>query len=286
MISSIVAIIVTYEPEPAALGALLDRMAGEVMATVVVDNGSAADIAALVDLRGRAAETCLPLGRNLGIAAAQNRGIAEARRLGADAVILFDQDSAPPAGMVTALAATFDELEAAGRRPAAVGPLPIDARLSARPAPGSGAILPVDHLIASGCLIPLRVLDAVGGMREDLFIDYVDIEWCLRAKAAGHQCYEASSVRMPHEFGAPVTVLGRAYASHGPLRHYFLFRNTLWLWRQGNVPLGWRLRKAPRVALRLLFNLVFARPHLAQWAMMRRGLADGLAGRLGPGPAA
>jgi rhamnosyltransferase len=38
------------------------------------------------------------------------------------------------------------------------------------------------------------VLDVVGGMNDSLFIDYVDIEWCLRAKNLGYEilgCYRA-----------------------------------------------------------------------------------------------
>jgi rhamnosyltransferase len=281
MIASVTAIVVTYEPEPQALGRLLDRLAGDRIAVMVVDNGSRFDVAGLVAGRRQAGEQVLPLGANLGIAAAQNRGIEAARATGSEAVILFDQDSLPPPGMVEVLATALEALRSAGLRPAAVGPVPVDARLAPHRAPGAAGPHAVDHLIASGCLIPLAVLDEVGLMREDLFIDYVDIEWCLRAATRGHRCYQVPAARMAHEFGSPVTVLGRAYTSHSPMRHYYLFRNTVWLWRQASIPLGWRFRAAPRVVARLAFNAVFARPHREQWAMMLRGLGDGLAGRLG-----
>lgn len=38
-------------------------------------------------------------------------------------------------------------------------------------------VVDVDYLIASGCLIPQTAIEEVGLMQEDLFIDYVDIEW-------------------------------------------------------------------------------------------------------------
>jgi len=284
MVSRVVAIIVSFEPDLAALGGLLDRLHGEVAESVIVDNGSSMNVAGFVSARGKPRESCLALGENLGIAAAQNRGIGMAQAAGADAVVLFDQDSLPPPGMVATLAEAIIALKAANMRPAAVGPTPVDARLPPRAGSHAASAAPVtvDHLIASGCLIPLAVLDAVGGMREDLFIDYVDIEWCLRAGAAGYHCYRLPSLAMAHEFGAPISVLGRSYASHGALRHYYLFRNSVWLWRQAAIPLGWRLKTAPRIALRLIFNLLFARPHRQQWSMMGQGLADGFAGRMGP----
>ncbi|MDR3470279.1 MAG: glycosyltransferase family 2 protein [Devosia sp.] len=285
MVASVAAVIVTYEPEPRALERLLDRLASEVGEVIVVDNGSAFDVAGLLAVRSRAQERLLPLGSNFGIAAAQNRGIEAARAAGADAVILFDQDSLPPTGMLATLAAALAMLQTTGRKPAAVGPVPIDARLSPRRAEASETTGPlaVDHLIASGCLIPLPILDDVGPMREELFIDYVDIEWCLRAAAHGYRCYRVPAARMAHEFGSPLTVLGHAYASHSPMRHYYLFRNSAWLWQQVSIPWGWRLKTAPRIISRLAFNALFAKPHRQQWRMMLRGLRDGFAGRLGRG---
>ncbi|MCV5831057.1 hypothetical protein OFN28_30780, partial [Escherichia coli] len=47
----------------------------------------------------------------------------------------------------------------------------------------------VDHLIASGSLIPVDVFEKIGGMDDSLFIDYVDVEWSLRARYQGLRCY-------------------------------------------------------------------------------------------------
>jgi rhamnosyltransferase len=35
-----------------------------------------------------------------------------------------------------------------------------------------------DFIIASDSLIPLGIMKKVGGFKEDLFIDLVDVEWC------------------------------------------------------------------------------------------------------------
>ena len=280
----VIAIVVTHDPDLTALGYLLEALKRQVSATIIVDNHSTRNLSNFLFAGAPSTETLLPLGENLGIAAAQNRGIERARVMGAEAVILFDQDSLPEPDMVWKLVAALGALAAEGRKVAAVGPRPVDARLGRHSTGDDGperGPVPVDHLIASGCLIPMAAFEAVGPLREELFIDYVDIEWCLRAASLGLICYRLDTLPMAHEFGSPVDVLGRSYVSHTPMRHYYLFRNTIWIWRQRALPWRWRLRMTPRLLLRLGFNAIFARPHRQQWRLMRRGIADGFAGRMG-----
>jgi len=96
---------------------------------LIVDNGSSA--AAVEALRAQAqALGCalLALGTNLGIAAAQNRGIAWARERGASHVLLLDQDSVPASDMVARLLQALEGATRAGQRVAAVGPRLVDRR--------------------------------------------------------------------------------------------------------------------------------------------------------------
>lgn len=44
------------------------------------------------------------------------------------------------------------------------------------------ARLEVSCVISSGMSVKKKTLDMVGGMKDELFIDYVDTEWCMRAK--------------------------------------------------------------------------------------------------------
>ena len=43
-------------------------------------------------------------------------------------------------------------------------------------------IINPDYVITSGSFIPLEVINDVGLMLDKLFIDFIDIEWCFRAK--------------------------------------------------------------------------------------------------------
>jgi rhamnosyltransferase len=140
-----------------------------------------------------------------------------------------------------------------------------------------------DFLIASGSLIPVAALDRVGPMREDLFIDYVDVEWCLRARREGLRCYGVFEATMEHRLGeSRVRVFGREATARSPLRHYYLMRNALLLYRESWVPLNWKLVDAGRLLLKFGFYSLAAPPRLQHVRMMARGLWHGLTGRAGP----
>ncbi len=282
----------TFNPDLSKLRQLIAALAGQVDREIVVDNGSERDPADVLGSSPR----CILLRDNVGIAQAQNLAIDEARKQACDYVVLFDQDSVPPPGMISALVAVAEKKRLAGELVAAVGPAYIDRRLgkssrflrtrgwsSSLQTRDVGETVVVDHLIASGCLIPMQALDRVGGMRGELFIDYVDTEWSLRAEHLhGLLTYGTFTTTLDHELGErPISAFGQLYAIHSPLRHYYLFRNSIWLWRQAWLPLRWKVARGPKLVLRLGFVAVFGRPLLSQWRMITQGLRDGFVGKMG-----
>jgi rhamnosyltransferase len=234
---------------------------------------------------------------NLGIAAAQNAGIAWARQHQADYVILFDHDSEPAPDMVARLTEAASSLRQSGHTIAAVGPRFCDERqdnpppfiyvegwrLRRRQCATAEAVVPSTYLISSGCLMPMQALDAVGGMDERLFIDYVDTEWGLRAGHMGLSCFGVCSAHMQHRLGdAPLRFMGRPVPLHSPLRHYYHMRNAVWLYRQPHIPAGWKRADGLRLLQKYIFYTLFAPQGLRHWRMMTLGIWHGLRGRLGP----
>jgi len=295
----IIAVVVTYQPELSALACLLDAVLPQVEAVVVVDNGSETDVAAWLAGRGAAAVHGINLGENRGIAVAQNIGIAWAGKEGAEYVLLFDQDSEPAPDMVARLLAAAKKLIAAGHRVAAVGPRHGDPRRD-RPWPfirlqglrlkrcaceQPQAVIPAGHLISSGSLIPMRTLAAVGGMTESLFIDYVDIEWCLRAQHQGYQSFGVCDAVMTHALGEePVRFLGRTFSMHSPLRYYYQFRNAVWLCRRPWLSVGWKYTFGWRLLYKYGVYGLIGRPRLASLRMMTKGFWHGMRGYSGRCP--
>jgi len=119
-------------------------------------------------------------------------------------------------------------------------------------------------------------------MAGPMFIDYVDIEWGLRARWKGFASYGVPAASLSHSLGdRRMKFLGQSVPIHSPLRHYYQIRNPLWLYRQPWIALNWKLVDAFRLLLRFAFNAIFVSPRLANLRYMSRGLLDGLAGRLG-----
>lgn len=286
------AVVVTYQPEWSVLDRLLRAIQPQVGAVVVVDNGSREDVGAWLGARNERVQACLSQGDNLGVARAQNIGIGWALTQGAGFVLLLDQDSEPAPDMVERLLA----VARGGDDIAAVGPFYQDPRQKATspfiqirgfglvrhfPAPGRETA-PVDYLISSGSLLPAAALRRVGPMREDLFIDYIDIEWGLRAATAGLRCVGVFGARMAHDLGeAPMDFAGRSIPIHSPLRHYYIMRNAVLLYRQRGLPRRWKWVDASRLVLKFGFYSLFTRRPTEHLRMMLLGLWHGLRGRGG-----
>lgn len=292
----VAAVIVSYFPQEKVFSRLLDGLFGQVDLIVIVDNGSPELFHEVIRARQCASEHLLVLGKNFGIAAAQNRGIEYARKMGATHVVFFDHDSDPMGDLVAKLSECWLRLSGNGVRVGAVGACYIDERQQNPPpfirvrnftvercgSPEDGDAVAVDYVIASGSLVSMDVLDKVGGMTDELFVDYVDIEWGLRAVSCGYQNYGCFSARMKHSLGdEPIVFLGKKIPTHSALRHYYLFRNAVHLYGLRYVPLHWKLVDAWRLVLKFGFYALFARPRWSHCKMMCRGLWHGCIGRMG-----
>ena len=295
----VVAIVVTYQPSIELLRRSLAACLDQVAQIILVDNGSPRPQREALQALAEAENcTLLALPDNLGIASAQNRGIALARQTGANYVLLLDQDSVPLPDMVAKLLTALQQATDAGQHVAAVGPRLLDRRSgSSTPfvrigllgvrrlvcAIGQGQYLQSDFLIASGALIPLAVLDAVGTMEEGLFIDNVDLEWCFRARAQGYTLLGICDAVLEHSVGEPGGGGGGGTVyRHGPLRQYYIMRNRILLYRRSYSPFGWIMQDFARMLVKvLLFSLIFP-PRRKNLRMIALGLVDGIRGRCGP----
>lgn len=295
----VVAVVVTFEPDLSLTDALLEALAAQCGRVVVVDNGSTEAGPALRAACARHRAELIALPENAGIARAQNLGIERARELRATAVLLSDQDSLPAPDMVERLLAAAARGAARGLAVGAVGPVSADTRSSteqmvyvsrtwgprrARAEEARDGLVEAAFLLASGCLIPMSVIDDVGAMRAEWFIDHVDLEWGLRARRAGYHLLAVTDARLAHELGDRLVKLpGRAQEVHvhSPVRTYYLARNTVLLIRSGLLGWRWSVGYAVWLAKYVGFNGLLVAPRRRRLALMLRGLTDGLRDRTG-----
>ncbi|NDL65646.1 rhamnosyltransferase [Acerihabitans arboris] len=292
------AVIVTYHPDPVLFAELLAAIAGQVQELVIVDNGSsAARVEALTAFaRGSPRRHILPQEGNMGIAAAQNRGIWRALDLRCTHVLLLDHDSIPAADMVRQLLLLESRLLADDIRVGAIGPTQVDRRTFTRagfvrrqqmfirrryPCRVAGYV-ETDFLISSGMLIRAPALRAIGVMNSGYFIDHVDTEWCFRATHLGYRLFGAQRAVLHHTLGYGVIKIWlgrwREVPQHSPLRNYYIFRNTLKMVRRTPMTMAWRLAHLYRLGMFLCFFLIVGKPRAQRLRMMLLGIRDGIKG--------
>lgn len=301
-IARVCAVVVSYEPDAQLMARLLAALNGQVEWSLVVDNAEGRGLEDVVSGNG---VHIIAMRGNEGVAAAQNTGIQRALSLGATHVLLLDHDSVPKPLMVERLVTAETSLRAMGQSVAAVGASYRDIRHPNRspfvamgrwgfrrvPCEPQGALIRVSFLISAGSLLSKEAIAQVGLMNERLFIDYVDVEWCLRAEGRGLGCFGVPTAELEHRLGddvlrwransEPIRVFGRTFPTRTPLRHYYLFRNGCWLVLHSGLPFRWKCLEVKRLALCFWAFAFLTNERLRQIQAMTCGTFDGIRGRLG-----
>ena len=281
--SQVCAILISYHPD-AELPRRATRLLEQAGSLVIVDNGSGEETQQM--LHGIAADSRVSLVlncANLGVAAALNSGVEHARASGFAWVLLLDQDSDPHEDMLSSLI----EVRAAYPEPARVAVIGAGFGEDARPAPAA-AWQEVESVITSGSLIPLVLHAAIGPFRDEFFIDYVDSEYCMRARAQGYRVIKTTKPLMSHTIGAPtrheVFGLSKWTTNHSPDRRYYIARNdTVMLREYGGYAFGsWALKSLSRRLRTCKRIMLYERSKARKIAAVSAGWWDGVRGRMGP----
>lgn len=273
------AVIVVRNPQIDRLLLVVKEMVATVQIVVVIDNGSCPVTADTLALESEANERLLVVShRNIGIASAQNEAIdlCASRRI--DYVLFLDQDTAMTGRAVVELLHWLREMEHEGEAVAAVGPT-----LAGTPRTLVSEYRQEPFLASSGSIVPLSVLRSVGMFRDEYFIDHVDKEWGLRARAAGYKSYRAPGIEIPHDFGDGGRVwAGKPRRYHdAPVRAYYLVRNEILSWRDLHVSLGQRVLSALTLAKWCIVTLAVTNARGARAKEMWTGACHAVSHRAG-----
>lgn len=296
----IAALVVTYLPDQ-ALPERLNRLLAQVERIVIVDNGS--DAASLVSIQRAAEHAEVSVVRNadnLGIATALNQGMAILAAEGYDWVFTSDQDSAVIEGCIAALVDTVARdrdassvaLVGANREEAGDalghrwlrprrGP-PFFERVTCDRIGSDGVTL----VITSGTLVSVAAFRELGPFMDELFIDFVDFEYCLRARSSGYRILVSCAARLLHRVGARTSAqlagVTLRPTHHGPLRKYYLFRNAVVVMRKYGATFPHWLAYQLAALLEVLLGIVLVEERsLTKLRACVVGVWDGLRGRMG-----
>lgn len=284
----IYAVVVGYEPNLENLDDLIRILAEKDCHVILADNSEKRPV---TQEMLQTPCTILSLHGNQGIAKAQNEGIQCALKKGAECVGFFDQDSRIDGKLLDALLAGLQ------RHPGAVvAPVSVEADTGQE---YPSAVLcengmsrdvfclqektdvQVDLVISSGTFVWSNALQKIGGMDEDFFIDFVDIEWCLRCKKKQVPIYVVPSAVMKHKIGNTSCKVGPITISvHSPYRTYYKVRNSFLMRKKGASFLFLVQQILPAVAYNLF--LLFDKEKGKEYRKFYfAGLRDGLQNRTG-----
>ena len=232
MISSI---IVTYCPNISQLKKCVSSLLHQVDSVVIVKNSP--ENLDFSEFSGFAEKIVkIQLEKNFGIAYAQNRGIEKAIELGADWILLSDQDTVFPENYVESFK---KKIETFGKNkiyaPTFFNEVknqkePVSVSLSKSAVPSGAEAISVIHAISSGTIFSREVFEKTGGMQEELFIDYVDFEFSWRARHFGIQTLCFPDIEIRHQLGDSFKkVFGKKITLRSNFRYFYMLRNGFYL---------------------------------------------------------
>ncbi len=174
----------------------------------------------------------LSSGINLGIGAALNLAIKKARSESYEWMLTMDQDSVFDKDQIERF---FHSLSCLSCEQIAILS-PLHGKLNYSPSDQIIYEL-VKDVSTSGNLLNLIVSEKVGLFNEELFIDSVDHDFCLRARIKGYKILQTKNIYLEHKIGADYigSILNykkKTFYIHSPKRMYFIVRNALYIRRK------------------------------------------------------
>ncbi|MEH7095085.1 glycosyltransferase family 2 protein [Neobacillus vireti] len=285
------AVMVCFYPDIEELSSNINAIVGQVEKLIIVDNSEKPVNHDFLNNSDHASKIeWVSLKENLGIGAAHNVGIKMALEQNFDGILLLDQDSNPPENLVKELSSGIQFLNDQGIKVACLGPDIFNKNTNEtyKPLVNKGVELSQDFvekdvLISSGKLISAEAVKQIGMMDEALFIDLVDFEWCWRARKYGFRVFSSKRARMGHMVGQKNIKILNSYnlLIPAPIRHYYQFRNTIFLLKRDYVPRYWKIKALIERSIEFFLYSLLISPRLSRFRYIVKGIKDGLFNRKG-----
>ena len=280
------ALVVLYNPDYDNFISALKALEPQVDGVCIVDN-SIISHSSWFD--GNPKVLYVSMGKNVGIAAAQNVGISKLHEAGYRYVLFSDQDSIAFPDLVDRLYTAHRQLSLAGIAVATVGCQAIDTatgyRYDSRNVKtireftlGERRYVHVDYVQSSMSLTSMETLRLVGGMDEALFIDGVDSEWCWRAfSKQGLKTLLVPDAAIYHTLGHGGHMVFHKFVTiPASFRMFYQYRNYFWLLRRNYVPLRWKIRNCIKYIVKVPYYSLLCKPRVENLKCIFHGAYSGI----------
>lgn len=288
----IAGLVITYNPDKNAFSEVVENLISQLDMLVIVDNGSD-NSDYIKSFSSNKKINVIPLLENFGIAKATNIGLEEIYKQNYNFCLISDQDTIYPVDYIenfktyrinnndsdiAAFSPIFFDVNSNEYKPLYI--LKNNKILKVK---HNGLPQTVFQAIASGLIVDMNKYNLIGGMNENLFIDYVDFEWCWKVNYLGYKILCLPQLQIKHCLGEGVVSVGnKKISEHSSLRYYYITRNTFYLSLHTTY-----LSKIVKIQLFLkacLFPMGYAilcKPHLKNFIFTHKGMIDGIIGKLG-----
>lgn len=177
---------------------------------------------------------------NTGLCKAINDGVEIARSHNIETLIYFDQDTDVDNELVEKLISSYGKASQIIDNLGVLTPYYISPNQEAYAIKSgkniSEDLSDVKETITSGMIFSIELFQKVGGLLEDLFLDFADYEFCWRLSKLGYCIVIDQSIVMSHQVGLANIKLGNRYIpTSAPIRNYYQMRNTIYLATRGKM---------------------------------------------------
>lgn len=145
---------------------------------------------------------------------------------------------------------------------------------------GSNKTETVLTTMTSGNLLNLKIYKLAGDFIEDLFIDSIDHEYCLRLNKLGYKVVKINSSVLNHELGdisRSINFLSKnlLITNHSFLRRYYITRNSLYVINKYKKEFpGFCFKKLILIIISFFQILLFEKDKIKKIKFIFRGIMD------------
>jgi rhamnosyltransferase len=227
MILKLAGVVVLYNPDNSVLENI-NSYINQVDKLYAIDNSEIANDVLVSKLKSNPKIQYIFNNGNLGIAQPLNLGAKKAIAAGYNWLLTMDQDSKATANMLPQLVEFIE-----GSKIDNIGILSPYHDIEMGPPRGMGEYEVTLSVMTSGNLLNLSAYEKVGTFKEDFFIDYVDIEYCLRLNKKGYKVIILNNVDLIHNLGNISNIKSSFVkfktSNHNALRRYYMTRNRFYV---------------------------------------------------------
>lgn len=227
MVDGIAAVVILYNPS-ILVYEKIESYIGQVDILYAFDNSEKKNLVLINKLKENSKVKYFDNETNKGIAEVLNNAANKAINSGYKFLLTMDQDSKAPKDLVRTLYNKAIESDKFG----IISPLHSN-KFNTHLKPIKNNVERVMSVMTSGNLLSLKVFKKIGQFSEDFFIDYVDIEYCIRMNFNNYSVLRINSVVLEHDEGnlTKKKFLSKIFypSNNPPTRYYYKTRNLLYL---------------------------------------------------------